>query len=746
MTLLKCMILTFLLAGSILLAQVPRTISFQGVLTDAAGNIVGDGNHQLRLQLYTTASGGSAIHSETQTIPVVKGVFNVIIGSVTPLPASLAFDRAYFLGVTVDAGSELAPRTALTSVPYALHAAEAKIAQALAPGAGGAVTSVNGQDGSISLQGAGGTTVTNSGRTFTISSTTGGGGGIQGVQSTDGTLTITDPNGPTANLAVAQNAIGTLHLRDGAVSGSKIENDAVGAEKIQNGAVGNAKIQDDAVSAIKIQDYAIGSSKIATAAVGGEKLQDAAVSTEKIADLSVTASKLANGSVTAGKVSPVGASPGEVLKYDGVDVGWAAESGSFALPYTGSTATADYAFAVSNTGTGPAAEFTIQNTSNTSNALIARTYGSGYAIVAENAGSGAAIIGESTLREGVSGFSRDSSGVSGGSYNGTGITGGSENGCGVMGFSGGARPGVYGHSDGFCGVQGHGSEYGVFGNGGRWGVMGVGSGAGILGYSLVPGNGEGVFGQSITGRAVRGLSQSGIGVAGDSPTGYGTSGTGGNIGVYAHNISGISGRDAYLATPVLSADFYGDVVVHGSLAKAGGSFRIDHPLDPENKYLSHSFVESPDMMNIYNGIATLDGNGEAVVILPEWFETLNRDFRYQLTAVGAPGPGLYISSKVRENRFRIAGGSPGMEVSWEVTGIRQDPWANAHRIPVEQDKSADERGRYEHPELYGQPAELSIQRGAHPESFVSPFGSDTSAPPIDGTRRAPDILPVESKK
>ena len=94
--------------------------------------------------------------------------------------------------------------------------------------------------------------------------------------------------------------------------------------------------------------------------------------------------------------------------------------------------------------------------------------------------------------------------------------------------------------------------------------------------------------------------------------------------------------------------------VSGSLSKGGGSFKIDDPLDPENKYLSHSFVESPDMMNIYNGLIRLDARGEAWVVLPDYFEALNRDFRYQLTSVGASQPRLYIASEVKGNRFKIA--------------------------------------------------------------------------------------------
>jgi hypothetical protein len=145
----------------------------------------------------------------------------------------------------------------------------------------------------------------------------------------------------------------------------------------------------------------------------------------------------------------------------------------------------------------------------------------------------------------------------------------------------------------------------------------------------------------------------------------------------------------------------GNLNVTGILSKGSGSFKIDHPLDPANKYLSHSFVESPDMMNIYNGLAVLDAHGKATVQMPDWFEALNSDFRYQLTAIGAPGPNLYIAEEINGNHFSIAGGKPGMKVSWQVTGIRQDAFANAHRIPVEEDKPANERGYYLHPDLYG---------------------------------------------
>ena len=107
------------------------------------------------------------------------------------------------------------------------------------------------------------------------------------------------------------------------------------------------------------------------------------------------------------------------------------------------------------------------------------------------------------------------------------------------------------------------------------------------------------------------------------------------------------------------------------------------------------------MKNVYDGVAVLDENGEASVELPEWFEALNKDFRYQLTCIGGFAQ-VYIAKEISENRFKVAGGFSGLKVSWQVTGIRQDAWANANRIKVEEEKPEGERGSYLHPEVYNQ--------------------------------------------
>ncbi len=211
-------------------AQVPRTFSYQGVVMDATGHFITDGAHNIRLKLYDAFGAPTEIYSENQLgVVFVKGLFNVMIGSVTPIPTTIAFDRGYFLGVSVDGGAEMAPRTALSAAPYAIHA---MVADRLAPGAAGVVTSVNTQDGAITLQGGGGTTITNTGGAFTISSSGGGGTGIQGVQNGDASIAVTNPNGPTATISVANNGI----------TAAKISANAVGTASIVDGAVTPAKL------------------------------------------------------------------------------------------------------------------------------------------------------------------------------------------------------------------------------------------------------------------------------------------------------------------------------------------------------------------------------------------------------------------------------------------------------------------------------------------------------------------------
>ena len=258
------------------------------------------------------------------------------------------------------------------------------------------------------------------------------------------------------------------------------------------------------------------------------------------------------------------------------------------------------------------------------------------------------------------------------------------------------------------------------------GVHGIAeNGSNAFGVSGDAGQGTGVYGYSASGVGTVGSSTNGTGVVGKSGAGFGVHGMadaagsdgvrGEASGFNGNGVHGIAnnGSGAYgvfgASTSGYAGYFSGKVNVSGMLTKGGGSFKIDHPLDPANKYLQHSFVESPDMKNIYDGIAILDDDGQAAVELPDWFQALNRDFRYQLTCIGAFAP-VYVAEELHDNRFRIAGGSPGQKISWLVTGIRQDAFANAHRIAVEENKPADEVGTYLYPVELGMPASSGVDR------------------------------------
>lgn len=321
-------------------------------------------------------------------------------------------------------------------------------------------------------------------------------------------------------------------------------------------------------------------------------------------------------------------------------------------------------------------------------------HGSGFAgigVSGEHFGSGFGVYGETVNGYAVVAANAQSSGtLFWGSQPGTTFdVGGETNGAGAVGlyvretentsrdsaaiYAEMASPGGN-DNKGVWGVNTDADFYGigVQGEGGYIGVSGLGYGAGTNIY-------YGVFGDASTGPG-GGACYS---IYGASPSGGGT--------LYA-------------------GYFNGNTHVTGTLSKAAGSFKIDHPLDPYNKYLYHSFVESPEMKNIYDGTVVLNAQGMARVEMPDYFESLNTEFRYQLTAIGAPMPNLYVAAEVQNGVFMIAGGAPGAKVSWQVTGVRQDAYANEHRIPVEQWKQGDEAGKLLHPTAFGRSEEEGIDR------------------------------------
>ncbi len=299
---------------------------------------------------------------------------------------------------------------------------------------------------------------------------------------------------------------------------------------------------------------------------------------------------------------------------------------------------------------------------------------------------------------------------------GYGVYGGTtaSTGAGVAGYfasDSSSGTGVYATSR--LGVHGVGTQWGVAGESASNGTGVQGQAPGVFGigvYGIATANGRGVYGTSAGGNpAIEGWASS---TSGLTYAVFGNVSSPNGTAVFGGLPVGIPGSGAAIRGLALSGGTYavygeGNAHFTGVLSKGGGAFKIDHPLDPENYYLQHSFVESPDMKNVYDGVATCGDDGRATVDLPEYFELLNRDFRYQLTCIGGYAP-VYVDAEVESGRFAIAGGTPGLRVSWQVTGIRKDPWAERNRIEPVLRKKEHEVGTYLNPELYDMPRERAL--------------------------------------
>lgn len=375
--------------------------------------------------------------------------------------------------------------------------------------------------------------------------------------------------------------------------------------------------------------------------------------------------------------------------------------------------------------------------STTANALVGSQTGTG------SAGNGVQGLTTSTGGDGVMGSATATTGTAAGvlgtsasatgfglvGKGGIGVSGASTICCGSGGsFTGFSAPSNSGLSGtiGLTAFGGAGDPQDTGTNGGAGIVtvggtgMGLFSGDGGTGIDSTGGNGFGDIGDAPGGifRGGNGAFQGGDGVDAIAGSGTGVVAFGGN-GNSSNGTTAGDGIDAYAGTDFNSfaGYFVGDVLVTGTITGAVKDFKIDHPQDPANKYLVHASVESSEMMNIYSGNVTTDGQGHATVQLPKWFETLNTDFRYALTVIGQFAQAI-VASEISQSQFGISTDKPNVKVSWQVTAVRHDAFAKAHPLVVEQPKEARVRGFYLNPELYGASPEKQIEWARHPETMM----------------------------
>ena len=725
--------------------QVPRLIKFSGIAKDQTGKPL-SGVLGITFALYQAEQGGAPLWLETQNAQAdTNGHYTVMLGTDKPegLPLDLfTSGEARWLGVKTQDQPEQ-PRVLLVSVPYAIKAHEAETLSgktisdfvllnnaktlpagtsnnqmssnsAGSPGhpptngptnfAGSNNTQIVGVTQSGSGTGLSATATTHPAVAGTITGPTSGGAAVQGLNNATSGVSQ-GVSGQTSSVTANSSGVnGFAAATTGQVYG------VIGSTNSNTGnAAGVSGFEGAATGFVFGVSGVTNSTSQGAAAVNGFEGATAG-QVFGVAGSTNSTSQGATGvngyeGATTGRVFGVAGSTNSTTNFaTGVSGYEGATTGQVFGVSGGTNSTSQGAAAVNGwEGATTGQVYGVNGGTNSTTQGAAGVNGFEGATTGQVYGVNGSTNSTTNFASGVSGFEGATTGIVFGVQGGTNsMTNGAAGVSGSANATTGATTGVSGSTNSSTA-----GANGVFGGanattGVTFGVQGMSNssgGVGVQGSS--PNNAIAGFNQTCnnTGCTLH------AGIAGKFVTA-----TGGTL------LQGLSGSSLNSLAQVFSVDasgngsFSGNLNVTGKLTKGSGSFKIDDPLDPAHKYLSHSFVESPDMKNVYDGNVTTDKHGLATVVLPDYFEALNRDFRYQLTVIGQFAQAI-VQQEIQHNRFTIKTSKPSVKVSWQVTGIRHDAYADAYRIPVEEEKPPQEQGHYLHPELFGASEHEAIGAG-----------------------------------